>query len=240
MTGDDVSILAQTFDVTPKEAVELQNRLLEYVELIPLKKRPQLIGGADVSMNRFATEGFAGFVAFLYPELEFVAKSIAKQEIRFPYIPGLLSFRELPMLLPQWDTLLFKPDVILVDGMGIAHPRRLGIATHLGLALGVPTIGVAKKVLTGTYDEPDDEPGSASPLIDPVTRETIGAVLRTKKGVKPLIISPGHLITLEESIDIVLATVRKHRLPEPTRLAHLAVNEERRGESENKRDIIRS
>jgi deoxyribonuclease V len=134
------------------------------------------------------------------------------------------------MLLKAWEKLARKPDVLLVDGIGIAHPRRLGIASHLGLVLDIPTIGCAKSVLTGTYEEPGQEPGNWTPLRDSKTGETIGAALRTKRNVKPMFISPGHRITLEESVDLVLRCVRKHRLPEPTRFAHLVMNEYRRGE----------
>jgi deoxyribonuclease V len=131
------------------------------------------------------------------------------------------------MLLGAWEKLRTKPDVLVVDGIGIAHPRRLGIASHLGLVLGIPTIGCAKSVLTGVYDDPSTEPGTWTPLRDAKTGEVIGAALRTKRNVKPVFVSPGHLITLEEAVDIVRRSVRAHRLPEPTRLAHNTVNEYR-------------
>jgi deoxyribonuclease V len=218
----------EQFNLSPKEAIALQKELREQVSLVPLKKKPKLIGGCDVSMNRFAKEGFAGFVTLSYPDLTLLDHSVVKENIRFPYIPGLLSFREIPMLLHAWKKLKTKPEVIVVDGVGIAHPRRLGIATHLGLVLGVPTIGCAKSVLTGTYKEPGAKPGSVSYMYDPKNpKEVIGAAVRTKKNVKPVFVSPGHLITLEESIEIVLNSVRKHRLPEETRLAHNTVNEYR-------------
>jgi deoxyribonuclease V len=178
-------------------------------------------------MNRFAKEGFAGFVSLSFSELLLRDHSVVKQMIPFPYVPGLLSFREIPMLLAAWEGLKMKPDVLVVDGIGIAHPRRLGIASHLGLVLGIPTIGCAKSVLTGVYEEPGHEPGSTSPLQDAKTKEVIGIALRTKRNVKPVFVSPGHLITLEESVDLVMRSVLKHRLPEPTRLAHNTVNEYR-------------
>lgn len=219
---------ATDWNVTPREAVDIQERLRERVELTPLGKPVTLVGGADVSMSLFAKDGFAGFVTLMYPEQEPVAHSVVKAPIGFPYIPGLLSFREIPMLLDAWSNLAVKPDVLLVDGVGIAHPRRLGIASHLGLMLGIPTIGCAKSVLTGVYEEPGPEQGSLSYLYDKKTKEIIGAALRTKDKVKPMFISPGHLITLEESIEIVLGCILKHRMPEPTRLAHNAVNEYRK------------
>ena len=217
---------------TPKEAIEIQKELQKEIQIIPLKKKIIYIGGADVSMNLFSTFGFAGFVTLSYSSLAEVDHSVVKDNINFPYIPGLLSFREIPMLLKAWEKLKQKPDVIIVDGVGIAHPRRLGIATHLGLILGIPTIGCAKSVLTGIYKEPGDEPGSISYLYDKYKNkngeaEIIGAALRTKRRVKPVFISPGHLITLSESIEIVKNCIIKHRLPEPTRLTHLKVNEYR-------------
>jgi deoxyribonuclease V len=218
------------WDLTPKEAIALQKELRDEVRLEPLMQEPLTIGGADVSMNRFAKEGFAGFVTLSFPELALLDHAVDKGLIPFPYVPGLLSFREIPMLLAAWERLRIKPDVLVVDGIGIAHPRRLGIATHLGLVLDVPTIGCAKSVLVGTYDEPGDEPGSASDLVDPKTGEVLGAALRTKRGVKPVFISPGHRITCTEAVDLVRRCVRKHRLPEPTRFAHNAVNEYRRAD----------
>lgn len=211
--------------ITPKEAIEIQKTLKDRVSLVSLTKPIAYIGGADVSMNMFAKNGFAGFVTLDYKTLSMIDHMVVNEPIEFPYIPGLLSFREIPMLLKAWEKLKQKPDVIVVDGIGIAHPRRLGIATHLGLILNVPTIGCAKSVLVGEYEEPGDEPGSISYLH--YHGEVVGAALRTKRKVKPIFISPGHLITLEESIDIVKKCVIKHRLPEPTRLAHNTMNEYR-------------
>lgn len=211
--------------MSPKEAIELQKKLRNRVRLVPLTHPPTLVGGCDVSMNRFAKEGFAGFVTLSYPALELVEQAVVQDTIPFPYIPGLLSFREIPMLLKAWKKLKKKPDVLLVDGVGIAHPRRLGIASHLGLELDIPTIGCAKSVLYGIYKEPGRRPGSISYLYDTQNKtEVIGAALRTRQNVQPVFISAGHLITLEEAIDIVGKCVQKHRLPEPTRWAHDAVN----------------
>jgi deoxyribonuclease V len=215
------------WDLSPSEAIALQKELREQIKLIPLKEEPKLIGGCDVSMDRFATDGFAGFVVLDAKTLRMIDHAVVKRPIPFPYIPGLLSFREIPMLIDAWECLETKPDIILVDGIGIAHPRRMGIATHLGLVLNMPTIGVAKSVLTGIYDEPEEKPGSVSDLRDKKTGEIIGAALRTKLGVKPVFVSAGHLITLEEAVILVKKCLIKHRLPEPTRLAHLIVNEYR-------------
>lgn len=215
------------FDVSPKDAVALQRELRDQVKLTPLETPVTRIGGCDVSMNRFATEGYAGFVTLSSADLDVRSTSTVRDIIPFPYIPGLLSFREIPMLIRAWEKLEEKPDLLIADGAGIAHPRRLGIASHLGLVLDVPTIGCAKSVLTGTYEEPANEPGAFSDLIDSRTGDVIGAALRTKRNVRPVFVSPGHRITLSEAIAIVSSCVRKHRLPEPTRLAHIAVNEAR-------------
>lgn len=216
-----------TWDGTAKHAITLQKELRGHITLVPLKKKPLLIGGCDVSMNMFAKEGFAGFVTLSYPNLKLVDHSVVKENINFPYIPGLLSFREIPMLLSAWKKLKQKPAVLIVDGVGIAHPRRMGIATHLGLVLGVPTIGCAKSILTGAHGQLGEAVGCVSYMYDPKTKEVIGAALRTKLGIKPVYVSPGHLITLEESLEIVKNCVVKHRLPEPTRFAHNTVNEYR-------------
>jgi deoxyribonuclease V len=216
------------WDGKPASAVKIQKELRAQIKLAPLAKQPALVGGCDVSMSMFAKDGFAGFVVLSYPELRMIDHAVVKDAIGFPYIPGLLSFREIPMLVKAWEKLKTKPDLIVVDGVGIAHPRRIGIASHLGLVLNVPTIGCAKSVLTGVYEEPADEVGAVSYMYDRYnTSEIIGAALRTKLGVKPVYVSPGHLITLEESLEIVKHSIIKHRLPEETRLAHNTVNEYR-------------
>ena len=232
-----------SWSVTPKEAIAIQNELRSKVSIAPFAEgngkhidEIKLIAGADVSMNMFSTEGFAGFVVMTYPDMVIVDHAVVKGELKFPYIPGLLSFREIPLLLEAWEKLKTKPDLIVVDGIGIAHPRRLGIASHLGVLLDMPTIGCAKSVLTGVYEEPAIHKGSISYLYDKKSAHTsvpeiIGAALRTKDKVKPVFISPGHKITLEESLEVISACVRKHRLPEPTRFAHETVNAYRRGES---------
>ena len=174
----------------------------------------------------FRSDGYAGFVTLSFPGLELRAEGAAHADIPFPYVPGLLSFREIPMLMQAWDRLPVKPDVLLVDGTGIAHPRGLGIASHLGLVLDIPTIGCAKSVLYGTYEEPEPEAGSSRPLYDPKDGQ-IGVALRTRRGARPLFISPGHKIDLTDAERIVRACVENYRLPEPTRRAHLLVNRER-------------
>lgn len=217
------------WDVSPKEAIAIQKELREKVRLTPLSRPPEVIAGVDVSLNLYSTTVFAGCVVLSYPDLAVLETSVAREEVTFPYVPGLLSFREIPALLEAWGQLRSTPDLIFVDGVGIAHPRRLGIATHLGLVLDIPTIGCAKSVLVGVYEEPALEAGSCAYLRDPKANyEHIGAALRTKRGVTPMFISPGHKITLEEAVGLTLSVTRKHRLPEPTRLAHTLTNERRR------------
>lgn len=159
-------------------------------------------------------------VVLSYPELEIAEVQTVEDSIDFPYVPGLLSFREAPLTLAACGQLSVTPDLILVDGQGIAHPRRLGLASHLGLFLDTPTIGCAKSRLCGSHFEPADEPGSHAELVD--NDEVIGAVLRTKAKVKPIYVSIGHRVDLESAIYWVTECCRGYRLPEPTRLAHLA------------------
>ena len=142
------------WDLSPREAIARQKELRDRVRLAPLAREPRTVGGCDVSMERFGTQGFAGFVVLSYPECSILDHAVVERPLAFPYIPGLLSFREIPLLLDAWNELKTKPDVLVADGQGIAHPRRMGIATHLGLELGIPAIGCAKSVLTGIYDYP--------------------------------------------------------------------------------------
>jgi deoxyribonuclease V len=217
-------------NVTFKEARKLQEDLRACVYLQPLGQEPQTIAGVDVSMNRFSNVLYAGWTVLSYPDFIEIDRALAETTTKFPYVAGFLSFREIRALLEAWDKLKTKPDVTMVDGQGIAHPRHLGIATHLGLALDIPTFGCAKSLLYGVGEEPGEEAGSISYMHDPKDREIIGAYLRTKDRVKPVIISPGNKITLDESLDIARTCARGYRIPEPTRRAHELVNMFRRGE----------
>jgi len=152
-----------------------------------------------------------------FPELEEVDRSLVVTEVNFPYIPGLLSFRESPALIKAWEKIKIAPDVVMIDGQGIAHPRRFGIASHFGVLVDKPTIGCAKSLLVGVYEEPKGEAGNFSYLYD--SGEIIGVALRTRDNVQPVFVSIGHKITLDESIQIVMKTVRGYRIPEPTRLS---------------------
>ncbi|MBX0334112.1 deoxyribonuclease V [Pontibacter sp. HSC-14F20] len=191
---------------------EMQARIIIQKPDFDLK----LIAGCDSS---FVGEDhiLSVFVLLSYPELEVLEKVWHYGEVELPYVPGFLSFREAPNLLKAYEKLQQKPDLIMVDGHGISHPRRLGIATHLGLQLNKPTMGVAKKVLVGRYQEPDVLKGSISPLEH--KGELVGNVLRTKDNVKPVFVSAGHLMDLASATEIAMACAVKHKLPEPTRLA---------------------
>jgi deoxyribonuclease V len=217
-------------NVTFPEARKLQEELRSNISLVPLKSAPKIIAGVDISSNRFSNVLYAGWILMTYPELVPIERALAKSETKFPYVPGLLSFREIPALLEAFEKLKTKPDVTMVDGQGIAHPRRMGIATHLGLVLDIPTIGCAKSLLYGVHDDVGEKAGSIAYLYDPKTKDKIGALLRTKDRSNPVIISPGDHITLEESVEIARICVRGYRIPEPTRMAHETVNMFRRGE----------
>ncbi|MGB8507026.1 MAG: deoxyribonuclease V [Pyrinomonadaceae bacterium] len=212
----------------PREAVALQKRLRESVRVEPLKKKIETVAGADISFNKYEPTLYAGIVVLRLPSLEIVEEVGVVCETKFPYVPGLLSFRESPPLLDAWAKLKTEPDAVMFDGQGIAHPRRVGIASHVGLLINRPTLGCAKSVLVGKYEEPDAERGSWTPLVD--KGETIGAALRTKTRVHPIYVSPGHLIDLEGAIELTLRCDGGYRQPEPTRRAHLLVNALRRGE----------
>ena len=208
------------FDLPLREAIRLQSELASSVCLIDRFGEIQLVAGVDVSLGRQGSIGRAAVVVIRYPSLEIVAESIHEGPVRMPYIPGLLSFRELPLILLALEKMSIEPDLFVVDGQGVAHPRRLGIASHLGLLTGKPVIGCAKSRLCGEHEEVGRCVGESCDLID--DGETIGRVIRTKLGCNPLYISTGHLINLETSVEWVLKLRNGYKLPEPVRLAHLA------------------
>jgi deoxyribonuclease V len=206
--------------VSTAQAMEIQVKLAAQVSREGEVISPRLIAGVDISVNRGDGTGTGAVVVLSYPELDLVETRVVTDQLGFPYVPGLLSFREAPLILAACEKLDVLPDLIMVDGQGIAHPRRMGLASHLGLFLDTPTIGCAKSRLCGRHDVPGAEPGSYTELVD--RGEVIGAVLRTKAGVNPIYISIGHRIDLPTAIHWVLACCRGYRLPEPSRLAHLA------------------
>jgi deoxyribonuclease V len=196
-------------------ARKLQEILQKKVRITPLKKRTRYIAGVDAAFLNNKVIGVA--CLYKYPGIHFIEEAYAVTEILFPYIPGFLSFREGPSIILALKSLKRKPDIILFDGQGIAHPKRLGIASHIGVLLNIPTIGCAKSRLIGTYKEPGPKKGTISSLL--YQEEIVGVVMRTKDNVKPLFVSPGHRIDIQGSIEIVLACSQKYRIPEPLRRA---------------------
>src|SRR4051794_15525085 len=215
-----------SWDLSAGEAIALQHELAGQVNVAVPLGRCELIAGADVSYNRYSDVIYAGVVVWRAADNTVIERVSAVTETHFPYVPGLLSFREAPALVEAFTKVESQPDVVMLDGQGIAHPRRMGIASHVGLWLEVPTVGCAKSRLYGKFEPPDPTAGSISPLL--AGKQVVGEVVRTKDRVNPVFVSPGHLIDTAGAVRAVLAGVRGYRLPEPTRLAHLYVNEERR------------
>ena len=211
-----------TWDLTTADARRLQESLAGLIDTSAKLGAYRTIAGADVSYNKFDPRLFAAVVVIDAETHEVIERVGVRAQAQFPYVPGLLSFREAPAVLEAFRRLQTRPDVVLYDGQGFAHPRRIGIASHLGLWLGVPTIGCAKSWLCGEYEEPGPNRGDYTPLLD--QGETIGAVVRTRTRVKPLYISSGHLCDLESAIAVVLANANRYRLPMATRLSHVEVN----------------
>lgn len=214
------------WDLSRHEAVELQKELRSRVCIEPLVGEVRTVAGCDISFNRYEEIVYAGVVVLRLPDLAVIERQGVRTVARFPYVPGLLSFREIPALIEAWRKLDTEPDLVMMDGQGIAHPRRMGIAAHFGLVVDRPTIGVAKSILVGDYEDPGESPGSFSPLVH--RGETVGAAVRTKRRAGPVFVSPGHLVAIPDSIRLVLECDGGYRIPEPTRQAHLFVNELRR------------
>ncbi len=219
-------------DVTPAKAREIQLQLrarMEHEDRIPDIKH---VAGADLafelrgrgSWRTGEGRAIAGVIVYRFPEMQEVERASSIEPLKFPYVPGLLSFREIPALLAAFESLRVSPDLIFCDGQGYAHPRRFGLACHLGLLLDVPSIGVAKSLLIGKCKEPPRRARSAAALIDPDTGEQIGAAVRTVTGVKPVYVSQGHRISLQSAIEFTLAVRDGFRIPKPTREADHFVN----------------
>ncbi|MCW5851852.1 MAG: deoxyribonuclease V [Anaerolineae bacterium] len=205
-------------DVTA--AIAEQRRLAQQVRAVWDGPEPQVVVGVDMAGGLYGADVRAAAVALSWPSLEGLAVAIVEQPPTFPYVPGLLALREAPAVLAALQQLKLTPDLLMVDGQGIAHPRRCGIATYLGVTLNLPTIGVAKSRLVGIHAEPGPQVGDWTPLLDGA--EVIGAVLRTRLRANPLYISVGHRVDLRTALRFVLAALRGYRLPEPTRQADRA------------------
>jgi len=215
------------WDISYQKAIVLQRQLAEQIREIPISKPVRTIAGADVSYSRKDSKVYAAVLVFTFPDIVLTDNALASDTVQFPYIPGLLSFREAPVLEKAFRKIRKKPDVIIFDGQGIAHPRGLGLASHMGLILDSPSIGCAKTRLVGIHARLPQDRGSTVPLTD--QGRVVGGVVRTRQAVNPVFVSPGHATTVEEAIDLVLSCCKGYRLPEPTRQAHLAVNRLRSG-----------
>lgn len=216
------------WDLSVNKAIALQKELAGQVKQTSLKDKPKIIAGLDCAFSDGKKRIVAAVVVLELPDFRIVETAEAVLDVTFPYVPGLLSFREAPACLAAMQKLQTIPDVVLVDGQGIAHPRRMGLASHLGLFLDIPTIGCAKSRLIGEYENLPRQKGAFVPLLD--KNEHIGFVLRTRTNVKPLFISPGHKITHREAVEVVLSCCARYRLPEPARMAHQRVSSLRQKE----------
>jgi deoxyribonuclease V len=215
-----------SWDLAPSGAAALQRELAGQVDVRTPLTRCELVAGGDVSYARFSQTIYAGVVVVRVADGSIVEKQGAVYNTKFPYIPGFLSFREGPALLEAFAHLKTRPDAVMFDGQGLAHPRRFGLACHVGLWLNLPSLGCAKSCLVGQFREPGKQPACLAPLRD--QGEVVGSVVRTKKGIKPVFVSAGHQIDLPSAVRVVLACCQGYRLPEPARQAHLFVNELRR------------
>ncbi len=224
------------WEISTYQAKQIQSELANQVSRKSEAIKPVFIAGVDISAPDSRGVARAAAVVLNYPQLEVIEVKTVEDKLNFPYIPGFLSFREAPLVLAACQKLSTDPDLILVDGQGIAHPRRFGIASHLGLLLDIPTIGCAKSRLCGTHLPVDVEAGAYTELTD--NGEIIGVALRTKDDVNPIYISVGHKIDLPTAIHWVLECCRGRRLPEPSRLAHLAASGKQTPASHNRRQKL--
>ncbi|WP_108444899.1 deoxyribonuclease V [Halomonas denitrificans] len=212
------------WNLVPKEAIALQKRLAGRVEREDRLDPVRHLAGVDIGFEQDGAITRAAVVVLAWPPeadgaFTVVERVVHREPTRMPYVPGLLSFREVPAALGAFEKLTIRPQLAMVDGQGIAHPRRIGVASHLGLWLDLPTIGVAKTRLCGRHDEPGSARGDWVPLVDGPDDETIGAVLRSRAKVKPIFVSPGHRVSLATALDWVIRCLGRTKLPEPTRLA---------------------
>jgi len=221
-----------SWDMDTTQARALQSSLAARVNASTPLGPWQTVAAADVSYDKNSDALYAAVVVVRAGSFELIERVGLAGKATFPYVPGLLSFREAPVVLEAFRRLTTPPDVVLCDGQGLAHPRRIGLASHLGLWLELPTIGCAKSLFCGGYDEPGPNRGDRSPLTD--RGEVIGSVVRTRSRVKPVYVSPGHRCDLEGAVAVALATTVKYRLPVPAQMAHEYVNEIRRAAAEGR------
>lgn len=214
-------VISHPWDVSPDQAIDIQRELRRHMIESPLDKRPDIVAGVDVSVKD--GQARSAIVLLSFPELKPVEAATAERPATFPYVPGLLAFREGPVVLEALERLTQGPDVLIFDAQGLAHPRRMGLAAHLGILLDIPSIGCAKSRLYGEYTEPGVKRGSWTRLYD--GSEVIGAVVRTRDNVKPVFVSVGHRINLEMAIELVVDCAPNYRLPETTRWAHRVAGE---------------
>ena len=217
------------WDVSPAEAIRIQQALRGRLDLSEVRRPIETVAGVDVSYDKGIPTVYAAVVVMRLHDHEILETVTATRPATFPYIPGLLSFREAPAVLQAFTGLKRRPDCLLCDGQGIAHPRRFGLACHLGLLLDLPSIGCAKSILVGEYQEPPEKRGGFRMLID--RGEQVGIILRTRDGVEPVYVSPGYRMNTQQAREIVLKATGRYRVPEPTRQAHLLVNRLRRNVS---------
>lgn len=206
------------WDLAPKEAIALQRRLADRVERRDRLGDIRLVAGTDVGFLDHGRMARGAVAVLSFPDLELLESAVAYRPVDFPYIPGLLSFREIPVLLTAFTALSRQPDLLICDGQGLAHPRRFGLACHLGVLLQLPTIGVGKTRLVGEHEDLAESRGSRVPLLH--RGETVGAVLRSRDRVKPVYVSTGHRVSLATALDLVQRCTTRFRLPETTRAAH--------------------
>ena len=215
-------------NISISEATRIQNELRAKLDITEKELHVTTIGGADISLNLYSTTIYAGIIVLSFPQLRPIVYSLVKAEINFPYVPGFVAFREVPALITVWEQMETKLGLLIVDGHGIAHPRRMGIAAHFGTLTGQPSMGCAKNILFGKFEEPGLEYGSSSQIYD--KQETIGYAFRSKAKTAPVFISPGHGLGMQNSLQVIKQCTGKYRIPEPTRLAHELVNRFRKGE----------
>jgi len=214
------------WNLTPREAIREQQRLRERAVLEDKYQTIRTVAGADLAFDPLTDTAFAGVIVYRFPELQEIERRMARRKLHFPYVPGLLSFREGPVLVAAFAKLRTEPDLILIDGHGLAHPRLFGIACHMGVLFDKPTIGCAKSLLVGEFDEPARRAGSSSPLS--FRGERVGTVLRTRDGVKPIFVSQGNRVSLDSAVKLVRACTDGFRIPKPTREADHYVRDLRR------------